>query len=111
MPSAVSDPVTIRSAYADDAASLARLAALDSAEVPAGPMLIAEVEGELRAALSLRDGAALADPFVPTVALVRLLRLRAELMGGRPDQRHALRRAIRRAGRLRRHGFWQISRV
>ena len=34
-----------------------RLAALDSAAgVPAGPLLLAEVDGELRAALSLSDG-------------------------------------------------------
>src|SRR5689334_7912331 len=48
--------ITIRPAYADDQAALARLAALDSAAgVPASPVLVAEVDDELRAALSLAD--------------------------------------------------------
>ncbi len=51
--------ITIRPAYADDYDALARLAALDSAQgVPHRPLLIAEVDGILRAALSLRDGIA-----------------------------------------------------
>ncbi len=58
--------------------ALARLAVLDSSEPPAQPMLVAEVDGELRAALSLRDWNVVADPFLPTAALVDLLRARAE---------------------------------
>jgi hypothetical protein len=69
--------VTIRYAFPDDAQALGRLAALDSSEVPAGPLLVAEVEGELRAGLSLRGGAVIADPFVRTAALVDLLQTRA----------------------------------
>jgi hypothetical protein len=71
------DSVTIRHAFPDDGLALLRLAALDSAEVPAKPLLVAEVDGELRAALSLRDGVAIADPFHPTRALVELLSSRA----------------------------------
>ncbi len=68
-------PITIRLAARDDQLALARLAALDSADrVPAGPLLLAEVAGELRAALSLEDGAAIADPFYPTAHIVELLR-------------------------------------
>jgi hypothetical protein len=74
---AYADSVTIRNAFPDDALALVRLAALDSAEVPSGPMLVAEVNGEVRAALSLRDGAAIADPFRRTRALVELLSARA----------------------------------
>jgi hypothetical protein len=71
-------PITIRVAYADDETVLARLAALDSAEqVPPMPLLLAEVDGELRAALSLRDGSVVADPFHFTADLVALLRARA----------------------------------
>jgi hypothetical protein len=70
--------VTIRPAFPDDAAALARLAALDSARLPAGPLLVAEVEGELWAAVPLaaRDRA-IADPFRPSGDLVVLLRQRA----------------------------------
>jgi hypothetical protein len=70
--------ITIRPAYADDETTLVRLAALDSAsQVPRTPLLIAEVEGEPRAALSLSDGSAIADPFFPTLHLLHLLRTHA----------------------------------
>jgi hypothetical protein len=71
------DSVTIRHAFPDDALALVRLAALDSSEVPSQPLLVAEVNGELWAALSLRDGAVVADPFRRTRALVELLSARA----------------------------------
>jgi hypothetical protein len=70
--------ITIRPAYADDDAALARLAILDSADgAPARPLLLAEVDGELKVALSLRDGAVIADPFAPTRDLIELLRTHA----------------------------------
>jgi hypothetical protein len=72
--------ITIRPAYADDQPALSRLAALDSAAaIPVTPLLIAEVDGELRAALSLRDQTAIADPFHRTAELVELLRVRRDL--------------------------------
>jgi hypothetical protein len=79
MPSVrAAESITIRPAYGDDLASLARLAALDSAvRAPASPVLLAEVDGELRAALSLTDDTVIADPFFPTQHLVRLLRAHA----------------------------------
>ena len=74
---------TIRYAFPDDGQALARLAALDSSEVPSGPLLVVEVEGQLRVALSLTTGSVIADPFVQTVALIELLRARArQLRGG-----------------------------
>jgi hypothetical protein len=67
--------ITIRQAYADDQLALQRLASLDSARgVPPRPLLVAEVDGELRVALSVRDGTAIADPFYPTAAILGLLR-------------------------------------
>jgi hypothetical protein len=66
-------PLTVRRATAVDEPALARLAALDSAEIPPGPLLLAETSGELRAALSVIDGRAIADPFHPTAAIVDLL--------------------------------------
>ena len=43
-------PIVIRRAYPDDASALARLAQLDSTRLPADSYLVAEVEGELKAA-------------------------------------------------------------
>lgn len=68
--------VSIRRAGPHDAPALHRLAALDSALPLSGEVLLAEVGGEPRAALSLADGVAIADPFEPTAALVELLEMR-----------------------------------
>jgi hypothetical protein len=64
-------------ARADDDADLVRLAALDSALPLAGPALIAEENGAIAAALCLSTGRAVADPFVPSLHLVELLRRHA----------------------------------
>jgi hypothetical protein len=77
-------PITIRLATDDDTVRLTRLAVLDSAEdAPPGRVLVAEVDGELRAALSLADGSAIADPFHPTLAILELLRTHAQATEGR----------------------------
>ena len=54
-----------------------RIAALDSRRVPRAPLLVAETRGDVRAALSLQDGDAIADPFHPTRDLLELLRAHA----------------------------------
>ncbi|HEX8744923.1 MAG TPA: hypothetical protein VF712_17495 [Thermoleophilaceae bacterium] len=77
---AMTAPVSIRRAGQHDAPALYRLAALDSAAPLTGEILLAEVGGEPLAALSLADGAAVADPFTPTAELVALLRMRREQM-------------------------------
>ena len=69
--------ILIRGASAADGPVLIRLAALDSAPVPSGPALIAEVDGEPRAALALRDRAVVADPFERTAEVVQLLQVHA----------------------------------
>jgi hypothetical protein len=71
-----SDEVTIRYAFPDDARALRRLAILDSQRPRQDVALVAEVGGELRAALT-EDGSAIADPFHHTTDLVLLLRERA----------------------------------
>jgi hypothetical protein len=71
------DPISIRAAIGSDDAELVRLAERDSTVVPREPLLVAEVGGALRAAISLADGATIADPFHPTADLVSLLRARA----------------------------------
>jgi hypothetical protein len=86
-------PITIRLAGPDDGAVLARLAELDSAAVPSAPILIADADGQARAALSLRDGAAIADPLHPTAAILQLLITRAAQLTG---ERSARRRGIAR---------------
>jgi len=72
------DGVTIRRSHARDREALERLAQLDSRRLADGQLLVAEVAGELRAALPLRGGAAIADPFRPTAPLVLLLQMRAQ---------------------------------
>jgi hypothetical protein len=72
------DAVTIRRAHAADRLALARLAALDGCAPLAGDLLLAEIEGELWAALSLDDGRVVSDPFRPAAAVRALLLLRAD---------------------------------
>ena len=88
------EAITIRPAYADDHYALMRLAALDSAPAPAEPVLLAEVNGELRAALSARDGSAIADPFFPTLHLLALLRTHAAAVASPAPARVRRRRRV-----------------
>ena len=73
--------ISIRATTASDGPTLTRLAALDSAPVPSGPVLLAEIDGEPRAALSLRDRSVVADPFTRTADVVRLLQVHATAVG------------------------------
>jgi hypothetical protein len=84
--SLTSPPITLRCAVARDDSELSRLAALDSAAPLAPPVLVADLEGQLLAAISLADGAVVANPFQPTVALVELLRARERQLRGGPFQ-------------------------
>jgi hypothetical protein len=78
----ISEPILIRLATDADGPAIARLAALDSSPVPAGELLVAEVDGQLRAALRISDRAFIADPFRHTAGLVALLDERAEHLAG-----------------------------
>jgi hypothetical protein len=61
---------TIRVATHDDDAALRRLAEIDSRDpLRAGPVLVGELDGKPEVALSLTDGRAIANPFLPTGAL------------------------------------------
>jgi hypothetical protein len=90
-----SNSITIRPAYGDDERALARLAALDSSRVPTAPVLLAEVDGELRAALSLQDSAVVADPFYPTLDLIVLLRTHAQTRSASRARRGHWSRGVR----------------
>ena len=95
-------PMTIRFADSQDLAALVALAQLDSAAPLAPPALVAEVDGELLAALSMSDGAVIADPFHPTLELIELLRIRAEQLQSeqRPGLLARLKGSVRAARAL-----------
>ena len=67
----------IRLAGPDDRPALDRLAGLDSQAPLQGDALIAKLDGVAVAALSLRDGRLVADPFKRTAVIGDHLRLRA----------------------------------
>ena len=81
------DRVTVRRADFGDEPALADLAALDSSHVPTGPVLVAEQDARILAALPLGSGRPLADPFVPSEHLVELLRMRAEQLEPKRERR------------------------
>lgn len=94
------EAVTIRMAVPADAAALRRLAQLDSAPAPEpGPTLVAEVRSDLRAALALDSGRAIADPFEPTAGLVVMLLQRAGQREAPAPRRTARRLRLPRAPR------------
>jgi hypothetical protein len=88
----MTEQISIRLASVADAPALARLAALDSARVPDGSVLLAERDGVVAAALALESGSVIADPFQLTEELVAMLRLRA----ARPARRRTWLPIIRR---------------
>lgn len=91
--------ITIRPEYPDDDLALMRLATLDSADMPpARPLLLAEVDGELRVALSLYDGSAIADPFHPSAEILALLRDHARRTAT-PERRLTARRSLQAIAR------------
>jgi hypothetical protein len=74
--------ITIRFAGPAEGRLLADLAGLDSAAPPTPPVLIAEIDGEIRAALSLHDNTLIANPFHRTLAAQQLLLTRAAQLRG-----------------------------
>jgi hypothetical protein len=94
--------VTIRRLGESDAdrLALAMLAERDSGGRLEGPVLAAEVEGSVLAAISLSDGSVLADPFSRTAELRSLLELRAAQLRRRNRRPRALASRHRR-GRAR----------
>jgi len=91
--------LTLRFATPDDAEAIDQLAQLDSRRAPRGPVLVAEVGGELWAALSLDDQHAVADPFRPTGELVALLAARSgQLRGAAHGRSETLPRVWPKAG-------------
>ena len=82
-PVPVNPSVTFRHARPADAEALAELAQLDSSRAPRGDVIVADVGGELWAAVSLDDGHAVATPFRPSGELTfRLMDRARELNRG-----------------------------
>ena len=83
--------VSLRLAAPDEADLVERLSALDDAPALEGRVLLALIDDDAIAALSLHDGRVVANPFVWTDHAVALLRLRAEhLVGGRKRSRRRI---------------------
>ena len=74
----MSEPITIRHSTSMDRVAIDELAELDGRPAPVGETLLGEVDGKLWAAVGVDDGAAVADPFLPTADVVWLLQIRAE---------------------------------
>ena len=74
------DTILIRSSTEADVRALARLASLDSSLPIHGPALVAEVDGEMRAALPIDGTRAIADPFTETAHLVDMLSAHASAL-------------------------------
>jgi len=69
--------IVIRRAGDRDCGRLSELAELTGRPRLPDPVLLAEADGRLVAAMSPATGASLSDPFVPSADVVELLRLRA----------------------------------
>src|SRR3954471_9307137 len=93
--------LVIRHARPDDADALATLAQLDSSRAPRGDVLVADVQGELWAAVSVDDGHAVANPFRPSGELTFRLSEHAR-------ERHG---AARRTTRPPRGGWPRRARI
>jgi hypothetical protein len=94
--------IAIRHATPGDGPALSRLAALDSAPVPFGEVVLAEVDDELRAAIDVATGQVIADPFAPTAELAELLRVHVARARRREAEHAGARARARRRGLPRR---------
>jgi hypothetical protein len=81
------DTLTIRQALPSDAVALEQLAALDSSRPLRSPVLVAEVGGELWAAVSTEDFEVISDPFRPSGELAFVLVQRARQLRRREQPR------------------------
>jgi hypothetical protein len=68
--------IVIRYSRESDERALRRLAGRDTKHVPEGRLLVAESEGEIRAAVQVGGSGSIADPFHRTADLLKLLKLR-----------------------------------
>lgn len=88
--------IELRLARDDEAGVLRRLAQLDDAAELDGQVLLALVNGDAIAALSLTDRRVIANPFIRTQHAVTLLRMRANHLFGVRERRRRRPRWIPR---------------
>jgi hypothetical protein len=87
--------IVIRSAQPADERDLTVLGILDGGRhMPTGRVMVAEVGGQLRAAVG-SNGAAISDPFWPSAELVSMLRVHATREPAAHSTRFARRPALR----------------
>jgi hypothetical protein len=86
--------IELRLVGPDEAHLVRRLAALDDAAELEGQVLLALIDGDAVAGLSLCDWRVVANPFVSTRDAVALLRLRAELATNARARRRWLPRIL-----------------
>jgi hypothetical protein len=100
VPAPATHRLTVRLAEPADRAAIERLAGLDSARVPEGMLLVAELSGSIQAAAPVAGGRAIANPFVPTADVLKLLELRAAQLreAGVTDAQKARVIPLRRPG-------------
>ena len=90
------EPVLLRLTTVSDSDAIERLALLEGMPEPDSRCVVAEIDGKVVAALPLRGGKVLADPFRPTAHLIPLLELRAkQLVGPAPRRRSGFGRLVR----------------
>src|SRR4051795_13694417 len=88
--------IVIRGARSADEQELAVLSVLDGGrQMPDGRIMVAEVDGRLRAAVG-SNGAAISDPFWPSAELVSMLRVHTEREQAEHPARFFARRAVLR---------------
>ena len=83
--------LALRVAHADEDPVVRRLAELDDSQPLQGQVLLALVDGEPVAAVSLGDGRVVANPFRPTADTVSVLSLRASQLSRRRARRRRAR--------------------
>jgi hypothetical protein len=83
--------VELRLARLDEASDVRKLAQLDDAPELEGPAMLAVVDGESVAAMSMSDLRIVANPFVRTEHVVRLLALRGAHVADRRERRRPRR--------------------
>jgi hypothetical protein len=94
-PIASDERVLVRFAGEADAVALEWLRQRDTCSLPPPPHLVAEVDGSIRAALSLRTRETIADPFTHTAHLRHMLSVRASQLDIRPRRHLAVPRWAR----------------
>ena len=98
-PDHLAGAVLVRHATERDVPHIGVLARLDDRRLPAGPYLVAELDGVIVAAIATESEIVVADPFRRTLEAAELLRMRAkqlrasELAPASTSRRNALRPA------------------